>query len=67
MLDGVDEGFFECELDAEDFFFRELAGLQLTFDVFLNLACLGGVAGDLDSDGLLGGLLAHKVHLTASG
>ncbi len=46
VFDGVDEGFFKGELDAEDLAFLEVAGLEGAFDVILNAACLGGVAGD---------------------
>src|SRR5205807_5836385 len=67
VFDGVDEGFLEGELDAEDFFFGEEGGLQLTFDFFLKFTRFGGIAGDFDGDGVMGAWLAHKVHLTESG
>jgi hypothetical protein len=46
MLDGVDESFFERQLDTEDVVLVEAAGAQELLDLILNPARLGGIAGD---------------------
>jgi hypothetical protein len=54
MLDGVDQGFFERQLDAEDVPFVDVAGLEEVFDLFLNSASFGAIArnGAIQGDSL---------------
>jgi hypothetical protein len=46
VLDGVDQGFFESEPDAEDFLIAGSAGSELFFDGILDTSSLGMLARD---------------------
>ena len=48
MFDGVDQGFLQGQLDAEDVVVVDVTSEEKLFDVVLNPARLGRIAGDGD-------------------
>ena len=51
MFDGVDQGFLQGQLDAEYVVLVDAASLEKLFDLVLNPAALGDIAGDGDLGG----------------
>ena len=59
VLDGIDQGLFQGQADAEDFFFAGVVRPQESLDVLLHAAGLRRVAGD---DEVQRGAVACVVH-----